>query len=366
MKRVFTTAILLAGLTYAGPASAVRLKELVDVEGFRGNHLVGVGLVVGLAGTGDPAGSAVARQPLSTLLRNLGTNLDPSDIRARNVAVVTVTAELPAFARPGGRVDVTVSSLGAARSLQGGTLIATALKGADRLVYAVAQGPLTTSGYHFESQNTGSFHRKNHVTVGRIPRGALVEREVKQTLPEETVVLNLKPPDFTTAQRIKDAIDAGLGSPSASVRDPGVVEVKVGESWKSKVVGLVAKLEAIEATPDAPARVVIDERSGTIVLGGQVRLRPAAVAYGGLTVRVTERFGASQPNAFARGDTVVIPDTEIEVNEGSGDLAPIPEAPTLQDVASALNALKVKPRDLVAILQALKAAGALSAEIQTL
>ena len=347
-------------------ASAARLKELVDVRGFRSNHLVGVGLVVGLNGTGDRANSDATRQPLAAIMRNLGSNVDPGQIRARNVALVMVTADLPPFSRPGVRVDVTVSSMGTAKSLAGGTLIATALKGIDRKTYAIAQGHLAVGGYQVGSDLSGSYHRKNHVAVGRIPAGATVERDIPQNLPSDKLSLLLRIPDFTTASRIAAAIDKQLGETIATVKDPGMVEVQVSDKWKDKVVGLIAALESIQAEPDAPARVVIDERSGTVVIGAQVTLGQAAVTYGSLTIEITEQFGVSQPRPFAEGDTTVIPGSEIGIDEPVSELLVVGPSPTLSDVTSALNALKVKPRDLLTILQALKAAGALRADIETL
>lgn len=361
-----TTIALLWGVAAASPAEAARLKELVDVEGFRDNPLVGVGVVVGLRGTGDRPGTRAMQQPLASLLRNLGVNIEPRQLRARNVAVVMVTGRLPPYARSGVRFDVAVSSIGTARTLQGGTLIATALRGVDRQVYAIAQGQLTVGGYEARSELTGSLQRRNHVTVARIPSGGTVERAIEQTLPQENLVLLLKDPDFTTAQRIVDAINSSLGEKTAAVRDPGAVQVAIADGWKERVVGLVATLEALEANPDAPARVVVDERTGTLVVGASVILEPAAIAYGGLTVRITERFAVSQPRPFSQGNTIVIPDSIVEIEEEEGSLKPMERAATLGDVARALNAMQVTPRDLIAIIQALKAAGSLRAEIQAL
>jgi flagellar P-ring protein precursor FlgI len=348
------------------PAAAARLKELVEVEGFRKNVLVGVGIVTGLSGTGDDVGTFMAKRPLATLLRNLGSAIEPGEIRARNVALVTVTAELPPFARPGAAIDVTVSSVGTARSLEGGTLIATAMKALDQRTYAIAQGQLIVGGYDVGGR-TGSFERKNYVTVGRIPAGATVEREVANALPTGELVLTLKQPDFTTATRIRTSIDADLGADAARVRDPGAVVVKIGGDWSNRVVELVARLEALEATPDAPARVVIDERTGTIVVGNDVKLSPVAIAYGGLKIRVTERFAVSQPIApFGRGNTTITPDTQVDVTEQPARMSALPATSTVAELANALNGLGVKPRDLVAIFHALKAAGALAAEIKVL
>ncbi|MCC7381331.1 MAG: flagellar basal body P-ring protein FlgI [Deltaproteobacteria bacterium] len=355
--------LTLAALAIPHRAGAARLKDLVDVQGFRSNALVGLGVVVGLAGTGDDPGSFVAKRPLATILKNLGSSVDPSDVRARNVAMVLVTAELVPFARSGMSLEVTVSSIGTAKSLQGGTLIATALKGLDRETYAVAQGQLLVGGYEVRAQS-GSLERKNHTTVGRIPDGAIVEREAPSKLPEGEVVLMLKAPDFTTAARIKGAVEQALGAGAVSIRDPGAVVVKVDS--KEETFDLIARLEALEATPDAPARVVIDERSGTIVVGGSVTVAPVAIAYGALKVRISERYDVSQPNPFARGQTAVVPGSEIQVDDGPGKLQTVEGSATVGEIAAALNSLGVRPRDLVAIFQALKAAGALTAEIRVL
>lgn len=347
----------------ANVATAARIKELVTVEGVRPNHLVGVGLVTGLDGTGDRPGDSATRVALANLVRHLGIQIAPSDIRARNVALVSVTTELPAYVKPGTRLDVTVSSVGSATSLQGGALQMAVLEGIDGKPYAVAQGQLAVGGYEAESRLTGSLRRKNHVTVARIPGGAVVEVEVKQELPKDTLRLFLKEPDFTTAARIEAAIEQTLGSTIAAVIDPGVVEVTITETWKDRVVGLVATIESAEARPDAPARVIVDERTGTVVAGAGITLEPAAISYGGLEIRIQERFGVSQPQPFGNGDTVVIPESEVSVEEQAGEMVVLPAATTLADVAAALNALKVKPRDLIAIFQALRAAGALRADV---
>lgn len=363
MKTKIATPIALTLTLIASAAPAARIKELVTVEGVRPNHLVGVGLVTGLDGTGDRPGDDATRVALANLVRHLGIQISPSDVRARNVALVTVTTELPAFAMPGTRLDVTVSSLGSSTSLQGGTLQMAVLEGIDGKPYAVAQGQLTVGGYEAESRYTGSSRRKNHVTVARVPAGALVEATVKQALPTDVVRLHLKDPDFTTAARIEAAIEQTLGSTVAAVVNPGLIEVQITGAWKDRVVGLVATIESAEARPDAPARVIVDERTGTVVAGAGITLEPAAIAYGGLEIKIQERFGVSQPQPFGNGDTVVVPESDITVEEKAGDMLVMPAATTLADVASALNALKVKPRDMIAIFQALRAAGALRADV---
>lgn len=368
MRNIRTLSLALLTLANAGArdAAAARLKDLADVEGFRPNPLTGVGIVVGLDGTGDDASSFLARRPLATMLRNLGSNIEPGEIRARNVAVVMVTAKLPPYARPGVAIDVEVSSIGTAKSLSGGTLIATALKGLDRQVYAISQGQLTVGGFEVSSAASGSRAKKNHVTVGRIPGGATVEREIPIEAPKEQITLHLREPDFTTATRIAEVVDRTLGEKTAKVVDPGVVQVAITNDWTEKVMELVAKLEALEATPDAPARVIIDERTGTVVVGSGVTLGTASIAYGGLYVNVVERTGVSQPSAFATGQTTLAPETQISAVEEDRKMQVLDAATTVGDVAKALNALGVKPRDLLAIFQALKAAGALRAEIKVM
>jgi flagellar P-ring protein FlgI len=359
-------ALVLVLCAAAGSASASRLKELVNIEGHRSNPLTGFGIVVGLNGTGDDARSPVVRRSLAKMLKRLGVTVDAAEIKARNVAAVVVTAELPAFSRAGSRMDVLVSSMGAAKSLEGGTLIATPLKGANMETYALAQGPISTGGFVVQG-GSGSSARKNHVTVARLPGGAVVERDAPGLAPTGRIVLQLKQPDFTTATRIAEAIDAALGAGTARVRDPGAVTVLVGPSWRRRPVQLVATLEALQATPDAPARVVVDERTGTVVVGANVSLGPAAIASGGLEVEISESQEVSQPDTLSEaGKTVVTPKTEIKVTEKEGSLHLVSDAATVADVAAALNALGVKPRDLVSILQALKAAGALTAELQLL
>jgi flagellar P-ring protein precursor FlgI len=367
MEVIMRRAIILYSLLYAANAHAVRLKQLVDVEGVRPNALVGIGLVVGLGGTGDDTTSIITRRELANLARRLGMVLDPNDtnVKARNVAAVMVTAELPAFARPGMKIDVSVSSMGTAKSLQGGTLLLAPLKGADLSTYALAQGSLLVGGYAAEGAS-GSAAKKNQTTVGRIPGGATIERPAPGGLAEDKIVLILREADFTNAARIAKAVDGAIGDGAARVRDPGAVEVTVGEKWKGRVVELVATLEAVETDPDVPGRVVLDEKTGTVVVGGGVAISPVAIAYGGISIEVGETPAVSQPGPQSKGNTVVTQQSQVKVHEKDGELRVIPAAATVGDVASALNALGVKPRDLVAVFQALKASGALRAEVEVL
>lgn len=359
--RLATIATVLA---LAAPASADRIKDLATVEGVRANHLTGFGLVIGLAGTGDDASSPIVRRSMAKLLSRLDIKISPDELKAKNVAAVIVTAELPPFARPGQALDVVVSSAGSAKSLAGGTLIETPLKGADQRTWALAQGPLAVGGFLAEA-GAGS-QRKNHVTVARLPGGALVEGDAPTVMPRKRLTLMLKQPDFTTATRIAVAIEDALGAGAAVPRDAGSVDIAITATWRDKVPALIATIEALEVAPDAVAKVVVDERTGTVVLGGDVRLGPAAIAYGGLTVQIEEKPKVSQPNPLAGGKTTTVPRSKVEVTETPGELHALAGAANVRDLASALNRLGVKPRDLIAILQALAAAGALRADIEVL
>jgi flagellar P-ring protein FlgI len=339
MRALLVFGLLLVAL----PAHAAqsRLKELVEVQGSRENALLGYGLVVGLTNTGDSEQVLFTMQSVAGMLGRLGVRVDPQNIRSRNVAAVMVTAKLSTYSRAGATIDITVSAMGNARSLQGGTLLMTPLTGADGQVYAVAQGPVQVGG--FDVNGGFAAVRKNTPTTGTVPGGASVERAVTPSLVTETLVLRLKRPDFTNASRITEAIDKALGVTTTKALDSAAVEVKVPDSDKANPVGLLARLEALEIDADVRAKVVISERTGTIVMGEHVRLRPAAVAHGGLKVSITSQFAVSQPNALSTGRTVV---------------APVQNA--------ALNLIGASPRDLVAILQALKAVGSLDAELEVL
>lgn len=356
--------------TAPGVAAAARIKDLVEVQGVRTNPIFGEGIVVGLAGTGDDGNSVLTRRMLASAMRHLGTNIDPADVKAKNVAAVAVTANLPPYARPGVLIDVTVSSMGSARSLQGGTLLVTSLRGMDRATYAIAQGSLSVGGFDVGGAS-GTAAKKNFVTAGRIPNGALVEREVRGGLSqsESSIVLMLREPDSTTAWRIAAAINGALGANTAQLHDMASVTVTVPPSFRGRTVQLIATLENLEAVADTRARVVIDERSGTIIVGAGVTLRAAAIAYGSISVNITEQKAVSQPGpAFGGkgGKTEVVPESTIDVQEADGRLTPIRSSATVAEVAKALNSLGLKPRDLVSVLLALKAAGALQAEIQVL
>jgi flagellar P-ring protein FlgI len=344
-------------------AATVRIKDIVNVQGVRGNDLVGYGLVVGLNGTGDSLRSIpFTEDSLVNLLDRLGVNVEGEDIKAKNVAAVVVTATLPPFARSGSEIDATISAIGDANSLLGGTLVLTPLLAADGNVYAVAQGTVIAGG--FEAEGNAESVTQGVPTSGVIPSGARIEQEVDFALDElRSVRLALRDPDFTTAQRIQGAINREVGLDVARTLDSGTVDVTVPDVFKNRVAAFVSAIENLSVTPDLAARVVVDQRSGTIVVGADVRISEVAVSQGNLTVRVTETPQASQPNPFGEGRTVVVPRTDVEVDtDANNRIAVLNEGTTLAELVQGLNALGVGPRDLIDILSAIKAAGALHAE----
>ena len=352
--------VLMPGLAQAG---VIRLKDLVEFDGVRGNDLVGYGLVVGLNGTGDGLrNSPFTEEILSNILERLGVNVTGEQFRPKNVAAVFVTATLPPFARVGGKIDVTVSAIGDSKSLLGGTLVMTPLNAPDGQIYAVAQGTVLAGGVVAEGQ-AGSV-TQGVPTSGVIPAGARVEREIAFDFSElSTVRLALREPDFTTAGRIEQAINTSFGRRVALMRDSGTVEVDIGATRAVSTAHAIGRIENILVEPEQKARVVVDQRSGTIVMGHDVRLSRVAVSQGNLTLRVEEEPLVVQPNPFAEGETVVVPRTGAALEEEEGvSLAEVPEATSLSQVVAGLNALGVSPRDMIDILQSLKAAGALHAE----
>jgi flagellar P-ring protein precursor FlgI len=350
----------------AAPAEASRIRELTDVAGIRENQLVGYGLVVGLANTGDTGASRFTLQSVAAMLRRLGATIDPSMIQTRNAAAVMVTATLPADGSTGTRIDVVVSSMGNARSLQGGTLLQTPLLGADGQVYVAAQGPVMIGGFG-ASGASGSSTQVNHLTAGRVPSGGIIERHPPGGgLPTDgPILLTLRRPSFVTARRIADAIDGLLGEGAATPLDGSSISITVPERFAADRVGMLADVQLLDVDPEPSARVVIDERTGTVVVGSAVRLREAAVAHGGLTIQIQESTAVSQPTGMlTSGATVAAPATDVQIAEGQGSLHHIPSTASLEDVVSAMNALGASPRDLITIFQALHAVGALDAEIQ--
>lgn len=356
-------ALLLASLPLA-VAAPVRVKELADVQGVRENVLYGYGLVVGLRRTGDSEQVFFTSQSISGMLGRLGIRIDPRDVRTRNVAAVMVTAKLPTFSRPGSRLDIHVASMGNATSLLGGVLLVTPLTGPDGQVYALAQGPVQVGGYDVSA--AGSRFQKNQPTSGLVAGGAVVERAVTPTLGDR-LVLGLRSPDFTTANRIAESINGALGANTAKPLDPASVEVNVPEALKGNPVAALTQIEALEVEADQRARVVISERTGTIVAGQHVRIRPVAVAHGGLSIAVSQTPFVSQPNAFSpQGKTVAGAVAAVEARERPGTMLPLPATTTVEELAKALNLLGVTPIDLVSIMLALKAQGALDAELEVL
>jgi flagellar P-ring protein FlgI len=342
--------------------TAMRVKDVASLVGVRPSPLIGYGLVVGLNRTGDRRQTLFSTQSLASTLERFGVVVTPEMMRVENVAAVIVTAELPPFARPGVRLDITVSSIGDARSLQGGTLLATPLRGVDGQVLALAQGPLTLGG--FGGGTRANNVQVNHLTAGRIPGGALVQVQVQTPVPDgDFVLLGLHEPDFSTAHRLARSIDAAFGEGTARALDPATVRVEVSAAYRGQIPEMMARIEPLAVSADVPARVVINERTGTVVVGAHVRLSPAAVAHGTLSVRITTRFDVSQPAPFASGETVVVPQEQVDVREGDARLLTLDEGTDLDAVVRALNALGATPRDVIAIVQALKAAGSLRAEL---
>lgn len=344
---------------------AERIKDLAVVHGVRSNQLFGYGLVTGLAGTGDTSQARFTVQSLAAMLGRLGVRVDPKSLQVRNVAAVMVTAELPAFARSGSRIDVLVSSIGNARSLQGGTLVLTPLKAVDGQVYAVAQGALLVGG--FAASSGGASKSKNHTTVGRLPQGALVEREVNFEFgAAQSLQLDLIYPDFTTASRIVSEVNQVMKAKVAKALDPGTIQLHIPPGRDQDLVSLVAEVENLQVTPDNRARVVINERTGTVVMGDSVRVSTVAISHGSLHVEVKPQTAVSQPGPFSRGGTVTSREDRISVREEKGPIRVLKQEATLGDLVRALNAIGASPRDLIEILQAVRAAGALPAKLEIL
>ena len=361
--------VALALVTFANPVEAARIKDVVAFEGIRDNMLMGYGLVVGLNGTGDKLqNNAFTEQSLIGFLERQGVNTRGVQLKSKNVAAVTVTAKLPPFARAGAGIDVSISALGDAKSLLGGTLLATSLYGPDGNVYAVGQGPVTIGGFE-ASGASGSAITKGVPTNGFISNGATVEREIDFRLNDmASVRLSLRNPDITTASNLMRAINQQVGAGVSRVDDPGTVTVTVPTAYKGDVVGLLADIETLPVETDQPARIVVDEATGTIVMGENVRISTVAVAQGNLIVKVEETPQVSQPNPFAPegAETTVVPRSDITVSEQSSNkIAVMNSGATLKDLVGGLNALGVGPRDLITILQTIKAAGALQADIET-
>jgi flagellar P-ring protein FlgI len=365
-RRLVAVLACLAVLLPPAPASALsRVKDLAAVEGVRSNQLVGYGIVVGLNGTGDTLNNIpFTKQSLQAMLERLGINTRGATMRTQNLAAVMVTANLPPFATQGTHIDVTVSSLGDAKSLQGGTLVATSLLGADGEIYALAQGSVAIAG--FSAEGEAAKITRGVPTNGRISNGALVEREMAFKLNEaRSLRLSLRNPDFTTAKRIASAINDFMGADTAEPTDPATITLQIPAKYRGNMIRLITEVEQLKVEPDQTARVVVDERSGIIVMGRDVRVSTVAIAQGNLTVTITEQSMVSQPAPLSNGQTAVVPRTGVKVDTGDGNkLALVKEGVSLRELVDGLNALGVGPRDLISILQAIKTAGALQADIE--
>ena len=355
--------IAAAIVLFAVPVRADRLQDIVEIMGARPNQLVGYGIVVGLNGSGDGTKAEFTLQSVSAMLRRLGVRVDPADIKLKNVAAVIVTADLPAFTKSGQRMDVLVSSMGDAKSLRGGTLVQTPLVGADRQVYAVAQGPLSVGG--FSASGGGASKTSGHPTVGRIPGGALIERSIKMVIDaSDTLQLTLKSPNASTAAHTAALINNLLKGNFAFASDPGVVSLRIPPAYKGRTVELLAAVGDLDVPREASAKIVINERTGTVVVGANVRLRPAAIAHGGLTVEIRSQTDVSQPAPFSHGTTVSSEEQSLSASLASGDVHLVQATATVSDLVNALNTLGVKPSDLIIIFQSLSAAGAVTADIE--
>jgi flagellar P-ring protein FlgI len=364
--RGFYCLSLVACFLVSTSAQASRIKDLAQVEGVRANQIIGYGLVVGLDGSGDRQNTEFTVQTLTNLLQAYQIKVDPAVVRVKNIAAVMVTAEVPPYVQPGTRLDAIVSSVGDAQSLSGGTLLLTPLKGADGRVYGIGQGPVSLGG-GYTALGIGARISKNHQTTGRVTAGVLVERAIPSEILNEAgeIRINVNKPDFTTAQRISEAINSSEFKTIAQPLSPGVVAVRLPLKFEDNPIAFVSSIEALELSPDAPARVVINERTGTVIIGKKVRIAPVAVAHAGLHITVKEDQKVSQPLPFSKGQTIVVPDTKVAIVEPERrQLMELPGTGVdLSEVVLALNALGVTPRDLLAVFEALREAGALQAEL---
>ncbi len=369
---------------FVSEAIGARIKDIASIKGIRSNQLFGYGLVIGLNGSGDKGGTSFTIQGLVNMLENMGVHVSTQDVKVSNIAAVMVSATLPPFARTGKKLDVIVSSIGDAKSLQGGTLLLTPLKGVDGNVYALAYGPLSIGGFSAGGAAGGGV-TKNHPTVGRITGGATVEREVPLSIKDKRdLIMVLHNPDFITATRVADAVNSTMGDNLAKPIDSGTLEISIPEHFQNRVVTMLARLEELEVTPDSTAKIIVNEKTGTVVIGENVRVSTVAVAHGNLGIQIKESKDVSQPLPFSPqapeqeftpaqteegvtvapgGATVVTSDSEVTVQEEKSSLLLVPEGGTIGELVRALNAIGVTPRDLITILQVIKAAGALQAEL---
>ncbi|MBN1275866.1 MAG: flagellar basal body P-ring protein FlgI [Deltaproteobacteria bacterium] len=357
---------LLLAVIFAVPAFAIRIKDIAEIKGVRQNQLVGYGLVVGLDGTGDGKNARFTFESMASMLEKMGVTVTAKNIeKVENVAAVMVTADLPPFAKLGSRIDVVVSSIGDAKSLYGGNLLLTPLMASDGNVYSVAQGAVIIGG--FSAGGAQAQVQKNFPTVGRVIDGALIEKEIPSDFGKDGLLsLSLRNPDFTTASRVADAINGALSDSLAKAPDAGSIEVRVPERYSENIVGLVTFIEGLHVATDSTSKVVINERTGTVVMGNNVRISTVAIAHGNLSIEIKESADISQPLPFSEGETVVVPETEISVKEGRNKLLLLESGASIGDVVRGLNSLGVSPRDLITIFQAIKASGALQAKLEVI
>jgi len=356
--------VLICVLSIALPAQGVRIKDIATFSGARDNQLIGYGLIVGLAGTGDKTNSVFTRTSIANMMDRMGVGVDASALKVKNVASVMVTAKMPVHSEPGSQLDVTVSSIGDAASLLGGVLIQTTLKGIDGKIYGIAQGAITLGG--FSAGGAAASTQKNIPTVGIIPGGMIVERSVPFKFnDQEKLTISMRSADFSTAQQIAESLNSAMGGNFASAQDAGTIDVSIPPQFIGNLVPLMASIENLEISPDSPAKVVVDEKTGTIVMGRNVRISRAAIAHGNLQITVQETQQVSQPGAFSQGQTVVTPETNLDVREEARHLMMV-EGATLQELVDGLNAIGATPRDLISILRTLQASGALHAELEVI
>ncbi len=362
---VCTTFFLIAFLLLMiGMAEAARIKEMAYINGARSNQLIGYGLVTGLSGTGDKSNTIFTNQSLANMLETMGIRVDPRATKVNNIAAVMVTANLQPFARVGSRIDVTVSSIGDAKSIEGGVLVATPLKGVDGAVYAIAQGPIVVGGFLVGGQ--GASVQKNHPTVGRIASGATIEREVpSEDYKGSEITIALKNPDFTNARRIAERINDTFSS-VASAKDAGTVNVKIPADMRQNPVRFVSIVENLDIKADNQGKIVVDEKTGTVVIGENVRISTVVISHGNISVQIKEDARVSQPMPFSQGRTVETPDTQIKVREDRGKFYLLQSGVTLRELVNALNAAGISTRDVITILQTIKASGALFAELEVI
>jgi flagellar P-ring protein FlgI len=356
--------VLMCCLFSADPSDAARIKDIGSISGVRTNQLIGYGLVIGLKGTGDKVQTIFTTQSLSNMLEKMGIRVDPTVTKVKNIAAVMLTADLPPFAKVGNKIDVVVSSIGDATSIEGGVLVLTPLKGADGEVYGVAQGPIVVGGFLASGQ--GASVTKNHPTVGRIANGLMVEKELNYgDYKLETVTISLKTADFTNTRRVVERINSVFEG-AAQARDGGTITVTTPEEMKANPIKFVSIIENLQIKPDGQAKIVVDEKNGTVVIGENVMIATVAIAHGNISVQIKEDAKVSQPMPFSGGQTVVTPNTKIKVDEEKAKFIVVEGGVTIRELVKALNAIGVTPRDMITILQTIKAAGALHAELEVI